>query len=87
MSELEANRLGIEFRREHKKGTVQTASGVATAYRVTLARVRVGDIELSNVKGVVLEGDSPRRVLLGMSFLNRVEMNNQGNILLLRSKF
>ena len=87
LSELEANRLGIAFRREDKKAQVQTASGVAIAYRVTLARVRVGDIELSNVKGVVLEGDSPRHVLLGMSFLNQVEMNNQGNILLLRSKF
>jgi len=87
LSSVEAARLGIAFRRKDKKTNVQTASGVANAYRVTLARVRVGDIELSNVSGVVLEGDSPRHVLLGMSFLNRVEMNHQGNILLLRSKF
>ena len=87
LSESEAKRLGIAFRRKDKKTHVQTASGVANAYRVTLARVRVGDIELSNVNGVVLEGNSPGHVLLGMSFLNRVEMNHQGNMLLLRSKF
>jgi len=87
LSSVEATRLGIAFRRKDKKTNVQTASGVANAYRVTLARVRVGDIELSNVNGVVLEGGSPRHVLLGMSFLNRVEMNHQGNMLLLRSKF
>jgi len=87
LSETEAKRLGIAFRRRDKKTLVQTASGVANAYSVNLARVRVGAIELSNVNGVVVEGDSPRRVLLGMSFLNRVEMNHQGNILLLRSKF
>ena len=87
LSETEAKRLGIAFRRRDKKTRVQTASGVANAYRVTLARVRVGAIELSNVTGVVVEGDSPRRVLLGMSFLNRVEMNHQGNMLLLRSRF
>jgi len=87
LSEIEAKRLGIDFLRNDRKTNVQTASGIANAYRVNLARVRVGDIELNNVNGVVLEGDSPRRVLLGMSFLNRVELNHQGNMLLLKSKY
>lgn len=87
LSEIEARRLGIDFRQKDRKTKVRTASGVANAFRVTLARVRVGEIELNNVNGVVLEGESPRRVLLGMSFLGRVEMNHQGNMLLLRSKF
>jgi len=87
LSEIEAERLGIDYRHNDRKTSVQTASGVANAYRVTLARVRVGDIEFSSVNGVVLEGDSPRLVLLGMSFLNRVEMSHQGNMLLLKSKY
>ena len=50
-------------------------------------KVQVGSIALHNVQAVVIEGDSPRRVLLGMSFLKRVEMSNQGDMLLLRSKY
>ena len=35
----------------------------------------------------VIAGSSPQHVLLGMSFLSRVDMDNRGNVLLLRSKF
>jgi len=49
--------------------------------------VRVGEIELENVPAVVLEGDLPRQVLLGMSFLRRVDMEKKGGLLLLHSKF
>jgi len=87
MSETEAKRLGIQYRLKGEKIGVSTASGSARAYAVKLQRVRVGEIELQNVSAVVVEGSSPREVLLGMSFLKRVEMDNQGNLLLLRSKF
>jgi len=87
MSEKEAKRLGIQYRLKGKKTGVSTASGVAKAYALTLDRVRVGAIELLNVEGVVIEGNSPQQVLLGMSFLQEVDMDNQGTVLLLRSKF
>ncbi len=87
MSETEAVRLGIPFRLKGTKTGVSTASGYAQAYAVKLDRVRVGDIELRQVESVVIEGDSPRQVLLGMSFLKQVEMENQGAMLLLRSRF
>jgi len=87
MSEKDARRLGIQYRLKGIKTSVSTASGFANAYAVTLDRVRVGAIELLNVEGVVIEGDSPRQVLLGMSFLQDVDMDNRGSVLLLRSKF
>jgi aspartyl protease family protein len=51
---------------------------------VRLDRVTVGAIDLNGVEGMVLEGTRPREVLLGMSFLGRIEMRDQGNLLRLR---
>jgi len=83
MSEVEARRLGIPYRLKGKKSGVHTASGFANAYQITLARVQVGEIELTNVDGVVIKGSSPREVLLGMSFLKRVKMDVEGSVLVL----
>ncbi len=83
MSEMEARRLGIRYRLQGEKTQVRTASGTAAAYSVMLDRVRVGAIELRQVEGVVLKGRLPGQVLLGMSFLKRVKMENQGTLLLL----
>jgi aspartyl protease family protein len=87
MSSVEAKRLGIQYWLSGQKILVSTASGMANGYAITLDRVQVGSIGMSNVKATVVEGSSPLLVLLGMSFLNRVEMVNSGNIMLLRSKF
>ena len=83
----QARSLGINFRYEGKRAMVSTANGVVPVYRVILDKVRVGEIELTNVEAGVLEGDSPRQVLLGNSFLNRVEMQRQGQVMLLKQKF
>ncbi|HXK56208.1 MAG: TIGR02281 family clan AA aspartic protease [Gammaproteobacteria bacterium] len=83
MSEVEAKRLGIPYRFNGKRSGVQTASGVANAYQITLAQVQVGEIELKNVDAVVIKGNSPPGVLLGMSFLNRVKMEVEGSVLIL----
>jgi aspartyl protease family protein len=47
----------------------------------------VGEISLSKVRGFVLEANGPGKVLLGMSFLNQVKMENQGALLLLQKNF
>ncbi len=86
MSEAEARRLGIPYWLKGKKAGVRTASGFARAYSVVLDEVRVGTIVLRQVEAVVVEGNSPVEVLLGMSFLNRVEMENSNNIMVLRNK-
>jgi len=88
MSEVEARRLGIPYLLTGKVIRVSTASsGNVKGYRVLLDRVQVGDILLRNVPGTVIEGSSPREVLLGMTFLGQLQMENRGNVLLLKTKY
>jgi aspartyl protease family protein len=87
MSEREAKRLGIPYRLRGKRVMVGTASGQALGYEVTLDQVQVGQVLLRNVGAMVIEGDSPREVLLGMTFLSRVQMDNQGTVMILRSNY
>lgn len=84
INEIVADRLGIDFRYTGTPGRVSTASGIAPAYTVKLDSVKVGDIELRNIRATVLEGAFPQEVLLGMSFLSRVEMERKGNLITLR---
>jgi aspartyl protease family protein len=87
MNANEAKRLGIPFRLKGKKGAVATASGTAKAYVVSLKTVQVGGIKLSNIKAVVLDGSSPKIVLLGLSFLDKLQMVHEGNKLVLTKKY
>ncbi len=82
----DARRLGINYR-NGQRGFTETANGKATAYRITLDTVKVGDITLYNVEAVVLEGDGLKIALLGMSFLNRTEMKRDGQSLTLVKRF
>ena len=86
MSSVEAKRLGIQYWLSGEKTVVSTASGLAKAHVITLDRVKVGSIGVNNVRALVIEGNSPLQVLLGMTFLNQVEMINSGNVMVLRSK-
>jgi len=49
--------------------------------------VRVGDITISNVDAVVMDGASPGVALLGMSFLNRMQMRRDGGTMVLTKRF
>ena len=73
----DAVRLRIDYRKG-EAGTMQTAAGPTPAYRIKLDTVRIGGIELNNVDGVVIE-KGLAVALLGMSFLNRVEMKQEGD--------
>ena len=82
----EARRLGLDYR----KGTpalMQTANGVAPAYRIKLDTVRVGDVTVNGVDAVVMEGDSSQIALLGMSFLNRMDIRREGEIMTLTKRY
>jgi aspartyl protease family protein len=81
----EASRLGIDYR-NGEKATMETANGDVLGYRVRLDNVRVGDIALRNVDAVILEGNRLPKVLLGMSFLDRVDMKREGSILTLTKR-
>ena len=82
-----AKRLGIDYKLEGEEGAVYTASGKDKIYLVNLKKIRVGDIELDNVKGAVHEGDFPVTTLLGMSFLSRLDMKREGRVLELQKKY
>lgn len=66
---------------------VETASGRSKAYRVKLNSVSVGEITLRDVDAVVVNGASPREVLLGMSFLRRVNMQDDASVMQLQLKY
>jgi aspartyl protease family protein len=82
MSESQATALGIDFYGS-PQGTVSTASGTAMAYSVMLQSVDVGGIRVDNVRGAVVEGDYPTIVLLGMTYLRHVKMEERDGILTL----
>lgn len=85
MSSAEARRLGIAYQ-NGERGFSSTANGIAPVYRVSLNNVKVGAISLNGVTGTVHESAMPV-VLLGMSFLNRVNMRREGNSMVLTKRF
>ncbi len=82
-----ARRLGIDYRLRGTLIQATTASGQVPAYRVRLDRVKVGDIELTGVDGLVLEGGFPQDVLLGMSWLSRVRLEDRQSTLVLERRY
>ncbi|WP_235015402.1 TIGR02281 family clan AA aspartic protease [Oceanicoccus sp. KOV_DT_Chl] len=86
MSSQDARRLGVNYK-EGEPGRVVTASGEANAYRVKLSSISVGGITVQNVNASVVEGDYPEMVLLGMTYLEHVDMREQNGSLILQAKF
>lgn len=81
-----AERLGINFRQAPQVG-VSTASGREMAYDIMLSEVQLGAITLNNIRALVIDGPEPARALLGMSFLNQLDMQRTGDRLELIKKF
>lgn len=87
MNGAEARRLGLTYRVDGEPVGITTASGVVRGHRVTLERVSVGEITLRNIEALVIDGEQPQQVLLGMTFLNRVELQQEGSAMVLRVKY
>ncbi len=81
----DARRIGLDFNRG-QKGLTNTANGQAVVSRVMLDTVRVGDITLHNVEALIHQTEMPV-ALLGMSFLNRMEMQRDGSTMTLKKRF
>jgi aspartyl protease family protein len=81
----DARRIGIDTSKG-VPGFAMTANGQARVVRVKLDSVRVGEITVNNVDALVHEHDLPL-ALLGMSFLNRMEMQRDGQSMTLRKRF
>jgi aspartyl protease family protein len=86
LPQREAERLGLDYR-SGRRGSSQTANGVATVYLVKLDSIRIGDIELHGIDALVHDGPGLGQALLGMSFLNRVNMQRDGTTMSLIQRF
>jgi aspartyl protease family protein len=86
MGASEAKRLGIDYTSGQRTASA-TANGVVPTYRVKLDEVKVGEITLNNVDGMVHITDNLPSTLLGMSFLNRMEMKRDGGKMTLIKRF
>jgi len=86
MNDAEAKRLGVDYRTNGTETIAETASGIVKTFVVNLKKVRVGGVEVDNVKGGVIEGQYPTEVLLGNSFLNEVSLNQERSIMMLRTR-
>jgi aspartyl protease family protein len=82
----DAKRAGVNYL-AGSRGQVQTANGIATVYLVKLDAVKVGEILLNNVDAAVIDGNKLPIALLGMSFLNRMEMKRAGDTLTLIQRY
>ncbi|MGB9992792.1 TIGR02281 family clan AA aspartic protease [Pseudoduganella rhizocola] len=81
----EAERMGIEYRKG-RRVFVNTANGQATAWRVRIDRLRIGDMELNQLDAVVHE-HGLSIILLGNSFLNRFNMQRDGDQMTLERRY
>ena len=81
ISQVEAERLNLPFR-EGRRVMTQTANGTVPANALTLASIRIGDVEVRNVEAIVIPGQMSH-VLLGNSFLTRFQMRRDNDIMTL----
>lgn len=82
----EARRAGVNYL-AGERGYSQTANGVTPVYKVKLNEVTLGDITLRDVTGVVHENSAIPVVLLGMSFLGKLELRREGDTLTLIKRY
>jgi aspartyl protease family protein len=86
LSSADARRAGINYLAAPRSFT-QTANGAISVYNVKIDTIRVGEITLNSVDAAVIEGDGLPIALLGMSFLNRMEMRRDGTTMTLIRKY
>jgi aspartyl protease family protein len=81
----EARRIGLDYK-SGQAISVGTAAGVVPAWRVKFNTVKVGGITVNQVEGMVVESGLSVP-LLGMSFLNRMEMKRDGPTMTLIQRY
>ncbi|MDB5814037.1 MAG: hypothetical protein JWN23_1154 [Rhodocyclales bacterium] len=81
----QAKTAGINYMAgEH--GYANTANGTVQTWRVMLDKVTINGLTLQNVEGTILPAESGV-ALLGMTFLNRLNMSREGNTMILKRRF
>ncbi len=66
---------------------ITTANGRAPAQRVVINSLKLGQINANLVEAVVVEDSALSQPLLGMSFLNRTNMQREGDTLVLTQRY
>jgi aspartyl protease family protein len=65
---------------------ISTASEHVRGYAVKLTSVSLGGIRQRNVEAMVIDGDHPGPILLGMSFLDKLSVEKDGRTMTLRQR-
>ena len=85
MGSAEAERLGIDYK-SGQPIRMGTANGTALGWKVTLASVRIRDVEVRDVEAVIGQAPMPY-ILLGNSFLNRFQMRRDNEQMVLERRY
>ena len=86
MNKSQARQLGVDYRMKGERIVVSTASENVKGYRVRLKSVSLGRIKQRNVDAMVIDGDHPGPILLGMSFLGNLKVEKSGGIMSIRQR-
>lgn len=86
MNTTQAKRLGIHYRLHGRPTTASTASGFVKAYEVKLKTVTLGSIKQKNVTAMVIDGQHPGPILLGMTFLSKLKVSTAGNVMTIKAR-
>ncbi len=71
-----AKKIGL---RRGRSISVQTANGVVTVYSTVLNRIQLGGIELRNIDANINPHMGGKEILLGMSFLGKLDFSQRGD--------
>ena len=82
----DAKRLNLNLENAPQR-SFSTANGQVMKYVLKLEVVKVGDIVLHNVDCSVHPTENMPHALLGMSFLNRLNMQREGDTMTLKKRF
>ena len=85
MGMSDAKRMGVPYE-AGRKIQMGTANGVVPAWLVRLDSVRVGDVQVFGVEGIVSQQPMPY-VLLGNSFLARFQMKRDNDQMVLERRY
>ena len=80
-----AKTLGLSVE-EGVKVYASTASDDLQVTMVMLKEMIVGEIKRNNIQAIIIDGENPKDILLGMSFLQHVDISEKAGLMVLTSK-
>jgi aspartyl protease family protein len=86
LPESEARRISLDYSKG-RKVLMRTANGNAAGYKLKLDTVTLGTVTVYDIDAVVIEGTGLTSPLLGMSFLNRMNMKREGDVMTLTRRY